>query len=214
MQVYHSTTLQQRIEIWERAQRNETDPQIATALGLRVVTVRKWRRRAIRYGRPGLACVMGRPARGVLSHFAPTVGQALRELRQTHPGGGPKTLRLEIAQAPRLQGQPLPSSSRTAAFLKAEKLTRRYERHTTLSQPPAPLRNAPHLEWELDAQGVRHVSGVGKVSILNLGDPYSHVCTGSQTCLKSKADTADYQLVLRRAFFALWVAPRTEFGSR
>jgi hypothetical protein len=57
------------------------------------------------------------------------------------------------------------------------------------------------LEWEMDAQGVRQVVGVGKVSIINIGDPYSHVRTGSQACVgKSKADTADYQLALRRAF--------------
>jgi hypothetical protein len=47
----------------------------------------------------------------------------------------------------------------------------------------------------------RQVIGVGKVSIINIGDPDSHVRTGSQACLgKSKADTADYQLALRRAF--------------
>jgi hypothetical protein len=201
MPVYQSTTLQQRIEIWERAQHDETDAQIATALGLRPVTVRKWRRRAKRQGRSGLASVMGRPAKGVLSHFPPVVGQVLRELRQSHPGWGPKTLRLECPHDLQLDGQPLPSPARIAAFLKAEKLTRRYERHTTLSQPPAPLLNAPHLEWELDAQGVRYVMGAGKVSVINLGDPYSHVRTGSQACVgKSKADTADYQLALRRAF--------------
>lgn len=197
----HPTTLPQRVEIWERAQRGETDAQIATALGLRCVTVRKWRRRAKRQGRRGLASVMGRPVRGDLSHFSPVVGQVLRELRQAHPGWGPQTLQLESAHDPRLPGQPLPSRSRIAAFLKSEKLTRRYERHTTLSQPPAPLRNAPHLEWELDAQGVRQVHGAGKVSVINLGDPYSHVRTGSHACVgKSKADTADYQLALRRAF--------------
>jgi hypothetical protein len=201
MQVHHSTTLQQRIEIWERVQQGETDTQIAAALGLRSVTVRKWRRRAKRCGRSGLASVMGRPACGVLSHFVPAVGQVLRELRQAHPGWGPKTLRLECAQDARLQGHHLPSRSRIAAFLKSEKLTRRYERHTTLSQPPVPLLNAPHIEWELDAQGVRQVTGAGKVSVINLGDPYSHVRTGSQACVgKSKADTADYQLALRRAF--------------
>ena len=201
MLVHAATTLQQRIEIWERAQQGARDPEIATALGLRAVTVRKWRRRAQQRGRTGLASQMGRPARGGLSQFSPLVAQVLREMRHAHPGWGPKTLRLECAGDPRLQGQALPSVARIAAFLKAEKLTRRYERHTTLSQPPVLVRKAPHQEWEMDAQGVRYVSGVGKVSVINIGDPYSHVRTGSQACVgKTKANTADYQLALRRAF--------------
>lgn len=201
MRGHPTTTLQQRIEISERALCNETDTQIATALGIRPVTVRKWRRRAKHQGRSGLASVMGRPAKGVLSHFASTVVSVLHELRQMHPGWGPKTLRLECAHDSRLEKERLPSPSRIAAFLKAEKLTRRYERHTTLSQPPAPLLKAPHLEWELDTQGVRQVIGIGRVSVINLGDPYSHLRTGSQACVsKTKADTTDYQLALRRAF--------------
>lgn len=201
MPVHLPTTLQQRIEIGERAERGERDPQIARALGLCAATVRKWRRRALRQGRSGLTSVMGRPARGALSHFPPIVGQVLCELRHAHPGWGPKTLRMECARDPRLDGQGLPSGSRIAAFLRAEKLTRRYARHTVLSQPPAPVRTAPHQEWELDAQGVRMVHGVGKVTVINIGDPYSHVRTGSQACVgKAKANTADYQLALRRAF--------------
>ena len=35
------TTLQQRLEIWERAQRGETDPQIAAAMQVSVKTVEK-----------------------------------------------------------------------------------------------------------------------------------------------------------------------------
>ncbi len=42
---YRATTLQQRIEIGERAQRGETDAQIAAALHLSPLTVRKWRRK-------------------------------------------------------------------------------------------------------------------------------------------------------------------------
>lgn len=56
-------------------------------------------------------------------------------------------------------------------------------------------------EWEMDAQGVRQVAGAGRVSVINIGDPYSHLRVGSAACpAKSKADTADYQLALRRAF--------------
>jgi hypothetical protein len=195
------TTLPQRLEIWERAQQGEPDSQIAVAMQLSPMTVRKWRRRAQRHGRSGLATRRGRPASGVLSQASPELRQAVRAWRVAHPGWGPDTLRLECQADPRFESESLPSRSRLAAFLKAENLVRPYERHTALPQPPAPHGLAPHLEWEMDAQGVRQVTGVGKVSIINIGDPYSHVRTGSQACVgKSKADTADYQLALRRAF--------------
>mgnify|MGYP002372760772 FL=1 len=56
------TTLQQRLEIWERAQRGETDPQIAAAMQVKPITVRKWRRRVQHQGRAGLGSRRGRPA--------------------------------------------------------------------------------------------------------------------------------------------------------
>jgi transposase-like protein len=196
-----STTLQQRLEIWERAQQGEPDSQIAVAMQLSPMTVRKWRRRAQHHGRNGLASRRGRPATGALSQASPELRRTLRAWRTAHPGWGPDTLRVECQTDPRFQGEPLPSRSQVAAFLKAENLVRPYERQTDLQQPLAPQSLAPHLEWEMDAQGVRQLTGVGKVSIINIGDPYSHVRTGSHACVgKSKADTADYQLALRRAF--------------
>lgn len=195
------TTLPQRLEIWERAERGETDSEMAVAMQLSPMTVRKWRRRAQHQGRSGLTSRRGRPATGALSQASPELRQAIREWRTAHPGWGPDTLRVECQKDPRFQDEAIPSRSRVAAFLKAENLVRPYERHTDLQQPPVPQSLAAHLEWEMDAQGVRQVTGVGKVSIINIGDPYSHVRTGSQACLgKSKADTADYQLALRRAF--------------
>lgn len=195
------TTLQERIEISERAQQHQTDVQIAEAMGWKPGTVRKWRRCAQRQGREGLGSKMGRPPTGPLGHASLELRHALRQLRQAHPGWGPETMRLECQKDSRWQGQRLPSRSRIAAFLKTEKLTRRYERHTALQQPPAPAQPAAHAEWEMDAQGVRQVSGIGKVSVINIGDPPSHLRVGSQACPhKAKADTPDYQLGLRRAF--------------
>jgi len=200
-QSHRLTTLQQRLEIWERAQQSETDPQIAAAMQLSRETVRKWRRRAQRQGRRVLASQMGRPERGVLGQSTPELRTAVRELQAAHPGWGPETLRLELEADLRFQGQTIPSRPRLAAFLKAEDLTRRYERHTELVQPPAQIVQVPHEEWEMDAQGVRQVTGVGRVSLINIGDPYSRLRVASWACLgKTKPDTADYQLALRRGF--------------
>ena len=40
------TALEQRVSIWELAQKGQTDPAIAQQLGLSPSVVRKWRRRA------------------------------------------------------------------------------------------------------------------------------------------------------------------------
>jgi hypothetical protein len=56
-----TTTLQERLDIGERAAAGESDPEIATALGCSVWTVRKWRRRGQQQGRPGLRGCVQRP---------------------------------------------------------------------------------------------------------------------------------------------------------
>jgi transposase InsO family protein len=195
-----ATTLQQRLEISDRAERGETDPQIATALHLSPATVRKWRRCAQRTGRSGLSSHLGRPRTGALGQTALELRDAVRELRQAHPGWGPPTLRLELAHDRRFGGLRIPSRARLAAFLKVEKLTRRHARHSELVQPAPQPATAPHEVWEMDAQGVRLIDDVGRVSVINIGDPYSHLRTESLACLhKIKPATYDYQLALRRA---------------
>ena len=52
-----TTTLEERIEIGERWEAGETDPEIAEAMGRSVWVVRKWRRRYEREGRSGLVCL-------------------------------------------------------------------------------------------------------------------------------------------------------------
>lgn len=195
-----TTTLQQRLEIADRAARGETDPQIALALQLSPATVRKWRRCAQREGRSGLVSHMGRPRTGALGQISLEVREAARALRLTNPGWGPQTLRVELACDRRFAGLHIPSRARLAAFLKAEKLTRRYARHSELVQPEPQRSTAPHDSWEMDAQGVRQLDELGRVSVINIGDPYSHVRTESWACLhKTKPATNDYQLALRRA---------------
>ncbi len=196
------TPLEQRVVIWELAQQGRSDPAIARQLGLSQSVVRKWRRRAQRLGRAGLGSHRGRPARGALSHWPDELRERVRQMRRDHPGWGPLTLRTELArrsQPPR----PLPSRARIAAFLKAEGFPREYERHEYLAQPgqgPAP---AAHAEWQMDAQGVQVVAGVGRVAVINVGDPYTRLLTDSLGCPQTAVpSTNDYLLVLRRAFLS------------
>lgn len=196
-----ATTLQERLEIWERAQNGESDRAIGWAMQLSQETVRKWRRKAQREERDGLVSRLGRPRSGPLGQFSEELRDTVRDWRRDHPGWGAGTLRVELAGDEQFAGLPIPGRSRVAAFLKAENLTRPYQRHTQLSQPKKPAVLTCHEEWEMDAQGVCQVRGVGRVSLVNIGDPYSHV-RASWPCIgRCKPETADYQLALRRAFF-------------
>jgi len=195
------TTLQQRVEIGERAKAGESDAQIAATLGLSVWTVRKWRRKEHKEGRIGLASRPGRPPTGALGAAPPVVREAVHTLRKQYPGWGPQTLRVELEDDPQLAGQPLPSRSRIAAFLRQKKLARPYEHHTELAQPSPVIAHTAHEEWELDAQGVVTVNGLGRVSLIDIGDTFSRLKVECWPCVDStKPTTEDYQLACRRAF--------------
>ena len=196
-----TTTLEERIEIGERWEAGQTDPEIAEAIGCSVWVVRKWRRRYQREGRSGLGSRMGRPSTGALGHFPARVREVIREMREANSGWGPDTIRVEWEKDSPHKDLPLPSRSRIAAFLKQEGYTRAYERHTELPQPKEKKVKQVHEEWEMDAQGVIDVSTVGQVSIINIVDVQSRLKVESLPCLNtSHPSTSYYQLILRRAF--------------
>jgi transposase len=195
------TTLEERIEIGERWEAGQTDPEIAAAVGRPFWTVRKWRRKYQQEGRSGLVSRMGRPPTGALGQFPLEMRDAVREMREHHSGWGPLTIRTELEDDWRFAGMRLPSRSRIAAFLKQEDFTRKYERHSELPQPQAAEPERAHEEWEVDAQGVIKVLDLGSVSIININDLFSRLKVDSFPCLDtSHPNTLDYQMVLRRAF--------------
>ena len=118
------TTLQERIEISDRAVAGETDPEMARAMGCSVYTARKWRRRFVKHGRAGLRSTVGRPSKGPLGSFSAKLRQTLRQWRESHPGWGADTLLIELKRDPFWGRQTLPSRTQIAAFLKAADLTR------------------------------------------------------------------------------------------
>jgi transposase-like protein len=195
------TSFEERIEIGERWEAGQTDPEVAAAMGRSVWTVRKWRRKYQREGRSGLVSRMGRPPIGALGQFPSKVRDTVREMREHHPGWGPLTIRTELENDRRCTGTRIPSRSRIAAFLKQEDLTRKYERHSELPQPQAAEPERAHEEWEVDAQGVIKVPDLGSVSIININDLFSRLKVDSFPCLDtSHPNTLDHQLVMRRAF--------------
>lgn len=195
------TTLEERVLIGEMAKSGRNSREIALELGRPLATVRKWRQKYAREGRDGLLSLMGRPAAGALATAPAEMKDSILELRDKHPGWGAQTLRLEIVKDVRFTGLSIPSRSRIAAYLKERQKIRKYERHQGLPEPKSQPIQRPHQEWEMDAQGVASVGGLGKVSFINLLDVYSHVSIDSHACLNaSHPKSEEYQRVLRRAF--------------
>jgi transposase-like protein len=96
-----TTTFEERIEIGERWEGGQTDPEIAEAMGRPLATVRKWRRKYQREGRSGLVSQMGRPPIGALGQYGPEIRKAVSEMREANPGWGPVTIRnLPTRQSP------------------------------------------------------------------------------------------------------------------
>jgi transposase-like protein len=147
----HTTSLQVRLEMMEQASAGLNDTQIATDLGCSLWTVRKWRRRALKRGRVGLTSRMGRPATGPVSTFPKELQQAILHVRKLHPGWGPATLLVARKMDAYWGDQPLPSRAHIARPLKQAGLTRRYQPHHDLAQPPRTQLTSPHQEWQLDA---------------------------------------------------------------
>lgn len=207
-----STDLQDRTMILELANAGLTDAAIAERLGWSLATIRKWRRRGQQRGRSGLVSRMGRPATGALSSFAAPVRTALHTWRRQHPGWGPETLLVEAANAKDLAGFRLPKRATVAHWLTKQQLSRPYQRHAALTQPPAEVAQAAHAAWEMDAYGAVAVPQVGMISLINLNDCFTRVKVLSFPCwvgdqqVTRHPDTADYLLVLRLAFLR-WGLP-------
>jgi transposase len=185
----------------EQASAGLNDTQIATAFGCSLWTVRKWRRRSLKLGRIGLASQMGRPPTGPVSAFPKELQEATLHLRKLHPGWGPATLLAALKMDTYWCDQPLPSRAHIARLLKQAGLTRRYQPHYDLIQPPRTQPTSPHQEWQMDAQGIMRVEGVGKVSLISIVDVVSRLKAESYPSLEmTNPALSDYQLSLRRAF--------------
>jgi len=144
---------------------------------------------------------MGRPATGPVSTFPSALKEAILHLRKLHPGWGPDTLLTALKMDACWADQPLPSRAQLARLLKHAGLTRRYQPHHDLIQPSRASLTDPHQEWQMDAQGIMRVEGVGKVSLISIVDVTSRLKAESYPSLETTNPALqDYQLTLRRAF--------------
>lgn len=215
------TTLEERLEIWDRAKTHQNDPQFGRVIGRPRATVRKWRRRAQpqRQGRLGLVSQVGRPAQGALSSFPQALRDTILQMRKNHPGWGPQAILTELEDDEVWREQDLPDRSSIARYLRQEELTRPYERHSDLPQSAPSSAEAPHDEWEVDAKGPAYGPHVGVISLIDLCDVYSklklisHACLVGKTRASQTPATENYQLALRLAFLR-WGLPKRLASDR
>jgi len=133
--------------------------------------------------------------------FPHELQETILRLRKLHPGWGPATLLAALKTNTNRREQPLPSRTRIATLLKQAGLTRRYQPHHDLIQPPRVPLISPHQEWQMDAQGIMRVDGVGQVSLISVVDVVSRLKVESYPCMETtNPGLPDYQLTLRRAF--------------
>lgn len=195
------TSLEERIEIGERWETGQNDPEIAKTMELSVWVVRKWRRKFQRDGRVGMSSKMGRPSAGALSQSSSVTREKISILREDHSGWGPITILIELEKDPVFSEMKLPSRSRIAAYLKQENYTRKYEKHSELPQPKKKKATRAHEIWEVDAQGKLVLAELGTVSIINIKDLFSRLYVMNYPSIgTSHPNTKDYQLAFRRAF--------------
>jgi len=136
-----------------------------------------------------------------MSTFPNELKETILHLRTLHPGWGPNTLLAALKTDASWRDQPLPSRTQIARLLKQAGLTRRYQPHHDLNQPPRTSPTIPHQEWQMDAQGIMRVEGVGKVSLISIVDVVSRLKAESYPSLETTNPALpDYQLTLRRAF--------------
>ncbi len=200
------TTMEERIEIVERAEKGEPTWRIARRLHCRPETVRKWHNRWRQHGRDGLVSHRGRPKSGSLSSFPAEVAETLVRWRTEHPGWGATTLLAELKRHSCFIGQELPSTASIDRFLQEREFPAPREKHSELADSDRLQGKAPHDHWEMDARGYQYVPDVGIVALINLNDYFSRARLLSYPCLLGEkrvgrhANTADYQVALRLAF--------------
>lgn len=207
------TELADRVQISTLAAAGQDDQTIAEAVGWSQWTVRKWRRRYRDQGRAGLKTKMGRPKKGAMSTYPADMRETLLSWRRQHPGWGAKTLRTELKLDDRFKTKKLPSLRSINRLLEEHNLLQPQQPHVCLPQPDRDEPQATHEEWEIDARGHEYIPDVGVVELINLNDCYSrsrllsYPCLLGQHRLSRRANTEDYQLILRLAF-SQWGLPK------
>jgi transposase len=196
--------LEERLQIATLSESGLSDQVIADQMGRSLSMIRKWRRRYQKEGRPGLTSKMGRPQTGALSSNPKKVQVQITQMRQQHPGWGPKTIHAELVRAGAENRIPTPAS--IGRYLREQGLSRSYRRHSELPETEQPLAIRAHQLWTMDASGATKVPQIGLVALINISDYVSRLRAMSYPVIAGQKrashhpDTVDYQMALRLTF--------------
>lgn len=202
-------TAAEQERIMQHKEEGWTLKEIAAELDCSIYTVRKyWRRQWKKQEVKG----RGRPRSGTLSCYPAEIVEEAVRMKQTHPGWGPVTVRLKLAEKFQKLVEEIPSRTRLAVLFKErcpQAVQGRKQRAYPEKPPPAVRR--PHQRWQMDAhEGLSVVAGE-KVNVLNLRDPLGLMIASKafQTTTPKrwrKITLREVQTALREAF-AEWGVP-------
>lgn len=155
--------------------------------------------------RGALQSRMGRPlGNNTLPSFSQLVKDQITALRAEHPGWGARFIHDALLSNPLFIGTKIPSIRSIGSYLKANKLVRRYDKHTQLPNVDLHDVRYPHERWQLDAQGGFMMPGLGPIAVLNIKDVFTKIYCMTYPNLKSSiyghSKGAAYQCALRLAF--------------
>jgi transposase InsO family protein len=164
-----------RRHFFERHQAGMTYPQLAQLHGVSTECVRYWCRRQ----RDGGSCystyAKRRPAR--LRSFHPRVRYVIIRLRLEHPGWGPRSMRLQLAKRPSLQGLPLPSIASIGRYLSQwSQLRQPHRPQPAPHRPPAAKR--VHQRWQMDFKLRIKLDDGTRCNLFTVHDPVGKACIG------------------------------------
>ena len=210
-------TQREKERIYQEKIAGKTLTEIAEELDCSWECVRKWWRVARRQGEVGLRAQRGaRGSTGALSQFDPQVALEAKRLKSTHSGWGADRVLGELQKIESLQGLPLPSRSRLAAYFQEscpESVAARQPRPPQPGAPP-PAQGVQQV-WQLDIQEKILLLDGDIASVCSIRDPFAAAMIASQAFSVQKnthyrkVQWTEIREVLRKGFTEWKTLPET-----
>jgi len=170
MPATRATAVQQRQEMAQLADQDETYQSVADQTGVSFWTAQKWIRRARRGGLAALVTTFGRPATGPMSEFDPLVRYVALRLKHQHKTWGAAYVVKKMGEHPSLKGKKLPSPTTVWRYWRSFGDRLFPKRRPT--QPKRPRAGVAHGVWQMDAKESVPVGGVGVITFNQARDEF------------------------------------------
>ena len=170
MPATRATAVQQRQEMAQLADQDETYQSVADQTGVSFWTAQKWIRRARRGGLAALVTTFGRPATGPMSEFDPLVRYVALRLKHQHKTWGAAYVVKKMGEHPSLKGKKLPSPTTVWRYWRSFGDRLFPKRRPT--QPKRPRAGVAHGVWQMDAKESVPVGEVGVITFNQARDEF------------------------------------------